>query len=493
MKVTASGGSLPLDLIAGWVGGEVIVHLMKETPAVQAVCTDSREAGPGTLMCAIRGERTDGHKYMETALEAGCRTFLCEQIPETLAVSDTPWAAVRVPDTVAALSPMAAGFRRDRLPHLLVVGVTGSVGKTTVKELCAAVLGRQLRTHRREGNFNSIIGLPLSVLEIDTACQAAVLEMGMSARGEIAALSRAVCPDVGIITNIGSSHLEHLGSREKIAWAKQEIIEGMRPGGSLLIPADEPLLSHLPDQGTDGRDISVYRVSANGSPASFAAERVHPEGNGMTFDLTWPDGAIWPKLRVPAMGRHMVYGATLAAAVGYLCGMSRENVAAGLVSYRPAAMRQTVHRIKGPHGGLTLLEDCYNAAPESMQAALEVLDLTASREQGRRLAVLGDMRELGERSVMLHREVGEACAHRGLDALVTVGALGAEIGRGAVASGMDPARVHILSADGTDFDPRTIANLIWELACGGDTVLLKASRAVRLERVCEVLEESAED
>lgn len=475
--------SIPLtaELIAEWVGGELILAGGGETQPIWSVCTDSREIESGGLFCAIRGERVDGHSYIPTAWTAGCACVLCEQVPEGL-----DGCYIRVEDTVAALSRLAAGVRDTYLSELSVTAVTGSVGKTTVKELCAAVLREQVPTFCREGNYNSVIGMPLCVLGIGTEYRAAVLEMGMSARGEISAMSRAARPTIAVITNVGSSHLAYLGTRENIARAKLEILDGMHPGGHLVLCGDEPLLlQELPPAYRDGTaGVTVHAVSAKDPSADFFLSDIRPTGEGTAFSLRLPSGAIWSDLYVPAHGVHMALDAAYAAAVGYLSGMGREAVARGLGGYRAAHLRQETRRV----GDVMLVLDCYNAAPESVRAALDTLaDLPAN---GRRLALLGDMRELGTDSDSLHRAVGEYVAAR-LDGLWTVGASGAQIAAGAADGGLPFVRA--FAAEGGKADSEevaaTIAAAIAEALRPGDVLLIKASRALRLETVAERLTE----
>ena len=487
MKVHISIGNVSMEQLCAWVGGELILHGLDHAPEITGICTDSREAGKGVMLCAIRGERTDGHIYLARAVGDGCDCLLCERIPEDLAGMNAPWAAVIVPDTVAALSRIAVGYREAHLPALATVGITGSVGKTSVKELCASVLSAGMPTYRREGNFNSVIGLPLSMLEIDPSYHRAVLEMGMSARGEISAMTGAVKPDIAVITNIGSSHLEHLGTRENIARAKLEILEGVCPGGWLLCPADEPLIDLvLPEKHRP--DVHVLRVSMTDPKADVYAYVRTTGVDGTVFDLclrSAPDTTVTlQQLFIPVPGSHMTYNAAVAAAVGLLAHLDAPAIAAGLAAYRPAALRQSVTEVSG----VTLIEDCYNAAPESMRAALDVLDTLASRNPtGRRVAVLGDMRELGANTAALHRGVGAYCAAKGVDVLITVGALGAEIAAGAADAGLPEVCIMRLGADGQLPEPDAAADLIGTMLRPGDTELFKASRALQLERVSSLV------
>lgn len=470
--------SVPQDpqTLAAWCGaclrGESRI-------AVTSACTDSREAEPGALFCAIRGERTDGHDYLTAAYAAGSRCFLCERIPADISAAFPDACFLQVANTVDALPRLASGFRAACLPEIRVVAVTGSVGKTTTKELCAAVLRADSPTFCREGNFNSVIGMPLSVLGIGTDMRTAVLEMGMSARGEISAMSQAVHPDLAVITNIGSSHLEHLGTRENITRAKLEIMDGMHTGGQLLFDGDEPLLrAEMPHRR---QDILVYSVSLTDPAADFLVTDIRPESDSTLFSLRLPTGTVWNNLRVPVLlSPPLVRDAAYAAGVGFLTGMSREAVMQGLSGYRPAAMRQTLRRA----GGITVLEDCYNAAPESVLAALDTLPLLAAQTGGRCMALLGDMKELGNDTVALHRAIGAACAGR-LNRLWTVGELGAEIAAGAREAGMQTVRA--LDPDGGGADAGATAEELLSGLAPGDVLLIKASRAMHLETVAEAV------
>ena len=481
MKITLHR---PLDLhtLTSMAGGKLTLRNISEEMTVTHVCTDSREADEGTLFCAIRGERVDGHSYMTKAAELGCTAFLCERVPD-----DAPAASyIVVEDTVAALSALALSRREDTMQALSVVAITGSVGKTPTKEMTAAVLEQGKRLFKKDGNYNSTIGLPLSFMEIEPDVECAVLEMGMSGRGEIASMTAAVRPNIAVVANIGSSHLEYLGTRENITRAKLEIASGLSEGGTLLINGDEPLLAHLgQDFGEDlpviPAGIRVLRVSLAGAPnADYTAKNLTVRDGGMSFDLATPDG-LWKNLWIPAVGEHLVWAAAFAAAVGQISGLSEGQVRTGLATYRPADMRQNTRKV----GGVTVIEDCYNAAPESMKAALNVLKLTAaSHPHARRIAVLGDMKELGENTVALHRGVGAACADKGVDLLITVGELGAEIARGAMEAGMSPDSIRVTGGKDTYGDT---AAYLKSILREGDHVLFKASRSMALETMVEAL------
>ena len=473
MKVTVKNpaSGMPLDFVAKATGGELILRGTATPPTVQYVCTDSREADGDTLFCAIRGERVDGHTYMANTQGLGCVAFLCERIPEGL---KPPFAAVVVADTVAALSELARAYREAYLSTLTPVAVTGSVGKTTTKECVAAVLSQGGELFKKEGNFNSVIGLPLSVLEIPETCESAVLEMGMSGFGEISAMTAAVHPHIAMITNVGHSHMEMLGSREGIARAKLEISESMVAGDILVINGDEPLLGDPVTAPLRARGVRVLRLSMQDQTADAYLHSIRPVEGGMTFDLR-VDGTLWRDLTIPSVGNHMVWAAGFAAVTGYCLGMTAEQVGRGLASYVPAAMRQNVYG----HQGMTVIEDCYNASPESMKAAFSVLRLTA---KSRMIAVLGDMKELGDASVALHRQTGEALVKLcGTDLrLITVGALGEEISRGAEQAGLPKDHISVCLEDKPY--PQAVASLKG-LCSAGDTLLFKASRSMGLEEI----------
>ena len=479
MKITLAT-PLTTTALTSMAGGRLTLTGQFD-PLITHICTDSREADAHTLFCAIRGERVDGHDYMAKAVELGCAAFLCERIPDGLPSESC--ACILVEDTVAALSALALSRREAEMQDLSIVAITGSVGKTTTKEMTAAVLSQGKTLFKKDGNYNSTIGLPLSFMEIPTDTACAVLEMGMSGRGEISAMTQAVRPNIAVVANIGSSHLEYLGTRENIARAKLEVAMGLSEGGTLLINGDEPLLAHLgQDFGEDlpviPEGIRVLRVSLAGAEnADYQAMNITSREDGMVFDLVTPDG-VWRDLYIPAIGQHFIWAASFAAAVGQLSGLHEGQVREGLASYRPAAMRQDIRRL----GGITLMVDCYNAAPESMKAALSALSLMAGNR--RRVAVLGDMKELGTDTVALHRGVGAYAAKSGIDLLITVGELGAEIAKGAMEAGMTPDSVRVTG--GADTYAAT-ADYLKSILREGDHVLFKASRSMALETMVEAL------
>ena len=468
MKIEIGTKSMRLSDVAAACGG----YLVGADRSLRFVCTDSREAEEGTLFVALHGERTDGHAYIMQVLQQGCSAVLCERFPSLPEMMDA--SAVVVPDTGRALCDMAEAYLADR--DLLRVAVTGSVGKTTTKEFLCTVLSQRFNTYKTEANYNSVIGMPMSALAIERTHEAAVLEMGMSARGEIAALSRVARPDVALITNVGSSHLEYLKTRENIALAKLEIVTGLREGGLLLLNGDEPLLRGISHPKYRIRTVAVH------SEGDYTVTDIdqHPDRWETVFSLRVPTGETVERLRIPAIGTHMVYDAAYAVAVGLEIGMSVEEIRTGLLNYQNEVLRQHLLTI----GDITLLADCYNAAPESMCEALHVLVSYANSRKGRAVAVLGDMRELGEGTRRMHEAVGAEAAHLGISSLLTLGELGVSIAEGAMGAGM--ADEHICMHRSTD-DLRDAAKWLWRELRPGDVVLLKASRAIAAERMVDAL------
>lgn len=453
--------TLDRTLTANWIAEATDASIIGSgDAAVTSVVTDSREVTHGALFVALRGEKSDGHAYIEKAALLGAACIIAERAPE--APINCPILLVR--DSMIAIGKLAEAYKA--LTNPLTVAVTGSVGKTTTKEFVAAVLSQHYATTKTQGNFNNQLGLPLTLLSLKEKDEALVVEMGMSAKGEIAYLSKLARPKIGMITCIGSSHIEHLGSREGIRDAKMEITEGMGQGSILLLNGDEPLLS-----GVQG---ALY-ISMKDRRADFYIDQLEQTENGAAFDLTY-GGTTYESIVIPVIGEHNVWDASYAFAVGLLCGMGEYEIRRGLMSFLNTGMRQNLYEANG----IWILEDCYNAAPESVKAALGVLGKTAQAKGGRKVAVLGDMRELGAYSEEGHRLVGDYAAQEKVDLLVTFGSAAAMIAQGAIANGMPEVAVWSFN----DLDhPEEVSAFLSGLLQKNDTVLFKASRAVRLERV----------
>ena len=471
MKIDVGMKQYSLSDVARSCGG----YLVGADRPIRAICTDSREAGEGVLFVALCGARTDGHQYIMQVLQGGCEAVLCEKFPALPEAMDV--SAVVVPDTLRALSDMASEYIRGL--ELLRVAVTGSVGKTTTKEFLCSVLGQRFKSYKTEANYNSTVGMPMSVMGITPLHEAAVFEMGMSARGEIAQLSRVVRPDVALITNVGSSHLEHLKTRENIALAKLEIITGLREGGLLLVNGDEPLLRGLSHPKFNIKTVAVH------TEGDYTVTDIcqSPKTWETVFDLRLPNKEMLSALRIPAIGTHMVYDAAYAAAIGLELGMSEDMIRRGLADYQNEKLRQHLISL----GDITILADCYNAAPESMCEALHVLTSYAKAKGGSAVAVLGDMRELGEATRRMHETVGAEAATLGVSRLMTLGELGVSIAEGAMGAGMPDE--HICMIRSLD-DLTEAARALWQMLRPGDVILLKASRAIAAERMIEALRQT---
>lgn len=431
---------------------------------ITSFTTDSRDATPGAAFIALKGRRLDGGDYVASAIAGGAVLAIARDAPAGL--SDF---VLRTDDPALALGKIAAAHKAKIAPR--TAGITGSAGKTTVKDMTYAVLSRKGKAGRSEGNHNNEIGLPLSLLTLTPECRTAVYELAMSARGEISYLTRIVRPDIAVITNIGNMHIEQLGSREAIRDAKMEIVEGLPRDGVLILNGDEPLLA-----GIEG---AVY-VARHNADAEWRIANVRAGENGTAFDLLPRHSDPIESIAIPVMGEHNVFNAALTYAVCRQMGFGEMDIRRGLLSYRPEALRQQVVERRGK----TLIEDCYNAGPESMSAALTVLSDMVAREGGRAVALLGDMRELGDFSRDFHRRLGEEAARRGVEVLFTVGDL-AEI----TAEAAQRAGVPIVESFAEDSSPAQVAEA---LACQlrvGDKVLIKASRALHLESIAELLEE----
>ena len=435
---------------------------------VEFVCTDSREVDGKTMFVVTVGERVDGHDYMLAAAKNGCRFFLCQRVPEELENSRYEYAAIVVDDSVKALAKIAEGYL-DTL-KMKKVAVTGSVGKTTTKEFIYAVLKDSFKTHKTKANHNSTIGMPMSMLEASNENNAAVIEMGMSGFGEIELMSNTAKPDIACITNIGSSHLELLGSRENICRAKLEIISGMS-GGTVILNGDEPLLENA-DVGENRRIF----VGVENKNCDVLAANLRYCDEGSVFDIVCGD-KIYSDVEISVIGKQFVYASLFAFAVGRELGMSAENIISGLKNFENADMRQNIYEV----GGITIIEDCYNASPESMRAAIDVLKTLSKSKKGSRMtALLGDMRELGENSKSFHREVGVYFGQKGGKILMTMGMLARDIAFGAHEGGLLEKNVYVT----TDYNNvERIGDTLLDILREGDILLVKASRAVGAERI----------
>ena len=406
---------------------------------------DSREAGPGLMFCALPGERADGHEYMRSALEKGAACCLATHVPEGVT------GPVILVDDVRSAMAKIAGACRDRL-DIPVVGITGSSGKTTAKEMCAAVLSQKYNTLKTEKNFNNELGVPLTLFRIGPEHGAAVVELGINHFGEMSRLGAMAKPDIAVYTLIGRSHLEALGDLDGVLRAKGELVEHMPPDGMLIVNGDdEKLAAWRParrkltfglGEGCDVRGVGFAPRGAEGSALTVLA------------------GERRIELFLPAYGRHLAYAALAAAAVGIELGLSDGQIAAGAADYAPVGRRARI--IETP--SLTVIDDCYNANPDSVKMAIA----SAGALGGRLVCILGDMLELGEQSEQMHREVGEAARAAGA-LLLTAGERSAAMGGEHFASKAE------------------LISVLPRLLKRGDRVLVKASHSMAFEEISDAL------
>lgn len=431
---------------------------------VKNVCTDSRRAKPGDVFFAIKGENFDGHAFVNDVAEKKVTAVVIEQtkVPKPL-----PGCAVlAVPDTIAALGGFAAAYRRDfTLP---VVCVCGSNGKTTTKELIASVLRQRYSTLWSEASFNNNIGVPLTLLRMERTHQAAVLEAGTNHPGELAPLLEMIRPNLGVLTNIGREHLEFFGDMAGVAREEGHLAEQLPPDGTLFVNGDNPWTPEIAGR-TRAR---VVRVGLGGKN-DWRAEKIRLDKSGVTFLAAAPDKEFCAEYRVPLLGRHQALNALFAMALGAQIGMTAAQIQHGLAECKPAKMRMQFWEA----GGIRVLDDAYNANADSMVAALETLrDLPL---QGRRVAVLGDMAELGAHSEAAHAEVGRRAAELQIGQLFAVGKMAPVMARAARDAGLS----RVIEFENVEAATKAVKNFLKS----GDLVLLKASRSSRLERIAETL------
>ena len=448
---------LTLKQIADWCGGKVSARF--EHLRVSRMQSDSRKVRSGDLFVALKGAKADGHDFAETAINHGAVAALVSRpISEKL-------PSIEVEDTLRAYGEIAAGYRK--LTGVKVVGITGSVGKTTTKEMTASILEAVYHTAKTEGNHNNNLGLPMTIMDMPENTEVAVLEMGMNHSGEMEYMSSIARPDLAIITNIGTMHIEHLGTREGILQAKLEIMRGMPDDGAGVFNGDEPLLWNIRAIGKHkkyyyGIENHACDVTATDIVELDDGVRFVVHGFGQQFELF-----------VPMLGRHAVYNALAATTVGLLLGVKPEQIQARFSSFHNTGMRQKIY-VKN---GVTIIEDCYNAGPESTEAALDVL--AGIKTDGRRIAVLGDMLELGNRSAAEHYRIGRLAVGKA-DLLLTYGEHSVRTLTGAITGGMNPKN--------TDhFDTHEdMAHMLKMRVSEGDVVLFKGSRGMRMEKVLQL-------
>jgi len=443
-----SVSSITVGEIAQAVSGRIL--LGDAGFEVNSVSTDSRTVEPSTLFVPIKGDRFDGHDFIDgVCKDAGCG-YVCSN------GKVNPGAAfvIEVDNTRKALLALAS-YYRDRF-DIRLIGLTGSVGKTTTKEFLASVVAQKYNTLSTKGNFNNDIGVPFTLFALNESTEVAVVEMGMSNFGEIEVLSLCAKPDIAVITNIGTSHIEFLKSREGILKAKSEIFEGLKSGGKAVLNGDDPYLWSLRDK----LGCKALYVGVENTECDFVAQNISCNENGCTFDCNGK------KYVINLAGVHNIYNALIAIAVGNLLDIGQEQVYNGLAAYRTDGIRQNIIRTNG----YKVINDCYNSSPQSVVAELDVL---SGIESERRIAVLGDMAELGDMAPELHAEVGEAVRSRA-DVLVCVGTMSAHM----IVGAGDTESYHFDTVE-------KAADFLKKFIRKGDAILVKASRCMKFEKISE--------
>jgi len=454
------------------VNGRLLGEFTDLDASVSLVETDSRSITPGSLFLPLAGERFDGHAYINAALEAGAAGCLTQRERESYLPGKF---YIKVDSTYRALRDLAVWYKaRFDVP---VVAVTGSVGKTTTKDMIAAVLSEKFCVLKTDGNKNNEIGLPLTLLRLERKHQIAVLELGINHPGEMEYLSGIAQPDLVCITNVGDSHIENFGCRENTLKEKLAVFNHAVPGCPAILNGDDPLL-----RGAEG-DIharwtgSVLWCGAGEGLDYRAGELESDWRSQVSCDVTTPKGTC--RMDIPALGEHMIYPTLMAAAVGERFGMTLEEIAAGVHNFAPTKMRMN---ILPRADDITILDDGYNANPQSMRAAIEVLD---GYTGDYKIAVLGDMFELGPMAQALHAGVGEFLGKSHVNCLVAVGTLSKAIYDAAITSQV-PECYH--------FDTKERAMLtLHDLVRPGTTILVKASRGMAFETITEYLKEITEE
>lgn len=451
---------MTLKTIASACGGTYTGPAENFEKQVSGIAIDSRKIGEGWLFAATVGERVDGHSFIESCYQAGALCCLGEKAP----VSENH-SYIQVPSTFQALKDIAE-FYRSTL-EIPVVGITGSVGKTSTKEMIASVLGVKFNTLKTAGNFNNEIGLPLTVFNIREDHEAAVLEMGISDFGEMHRLSKVARPNICVITNIGLCHLEFLGDRDGVLRAKSEIFDFAAEGAKAIVNGDDDKLQILKNR----EDLDCMTFGVNPSNDVFA-ENVENLGlDGLRCDISTPAGKFSAHIHIPGM--HMVYNALAGTCVGLACGLTLDEIQEGIEGAQTISGRNNIIHTEN----YTIMDDCYNANPVSMKASLDVL----ATALGRKVAILGDMGELGADEASLHYTVGEHAAKKQIDLLLCVGTLSEEIVKGA--KSVNPEMNAYLFASKEEL----LAKLP-ELLADKDSILIKASHFMQFEKIVAALQ-----
>ena len=457
--------NLTLENIARVCGGTYYGPADKLQEEVMSVITDSRKAEEGCLFVPIVGERVDAHKFIPQVMEAGALATLSERVLDN---ADFPYIAVE--SSLQAVKDIAEFYLKQL--QIPVVGITGSVGKTSTKEVIASVLNQKYHTLKTQGNFNNELGLPLTVFRLRDGDEIAVLEMGISDFGEMTRLAQIARPDTCVITNIGTCHLENLGDRNGVLKAKTEIFKFLRPEGHIVLNGDDDKLITVKEY----EKIKPVFFGMSNECQVYGDKIVSRGLKGMTCTIHLGDTAF--TVDIPMPGRHMVYNALAAAAAGQLLGLTPEEIRDGIAAVESVSGRS--HIVKLPDK--VLIDDCYNANPVSMEAAIDLL----LQADGRRVAVMGDMFELGEQEKEMHARVGKYAADKGVECIICAGKLARciyEGAREAAGERKDGPAAEIFYFE----DRESLLEGINQILKPGDTILIKASHGMGFEKVVEQL------
>lgn len=430
---------------------------------ITSVSTDTRTIKAGSVFVALKGANFDGHDYGKKACELGAEAVIAERPIEGV-------RCIIVDSTDRALLQLAAYYRRKfKIP---LVGITGSVGKTTTKDIIALAVSKKYNTLKTDGNHNNEIGLPLTLFGLESSTEVAVIEMGMSHSGEISRLSMCCEPTIAVITNIGHSHIENLGSQQGILKAKMEILDGADYDAPLILSMDDKLLAQI--EPHHGRKIIFYSLKKK--TADVYASDISIDGEGIGFTINYKEGSV--KARLNCLGEHNIKNALAAFCVGRALDIEPETIAEAISEFKPQGIRQNIRQVKG----MTFIVDCYNAAPDSVKAALSTLDQTPCPQGAKRVAVLSDMLELGKHARTLHKMTGEYVGASAADALYCFGSDAKYYIDGALKKGM--------SADNCRYyeDKQEMISALKKELKEGDVVLFKGSRGMKLEEAVDALE-----
>jgi UDP-N-acetylmuramoyl-tripeptide--D-alanyl-D-alanine ligase len=458
---------LRLDQIAEKTGGTILQG--SPSLVVRDFNIDSRQMEPGGLFFAIVAQR-DGHEYVLAAAEKGAAgAVISKPVPS----AGKDFALILVPDTLKALQTLAKSVLAERT--VKVIGITGSVGKTMTKEFAAALLSQKFHVLKSEGNYNNHLGLALSLLRIEPRHEAAVLEMGMSALGEIRTLTKIAPPDVAVITNISPVHLEFLKTMENIAAAKKEILDGTKENGHAVLNGDDPFVEKI---AQDWKGRKIYFGFSRG--CDIRVENIQKLGyNGFKFDLIYEKEKR--RIRFPFLSEVYIYSLLAALGVARAFSLPLEKIEGAIHSLRPYAQRGILLRLRK---NIIVIDDSYNSNPRALEAALRSFSTLPAR---RKVAVLGDMLELGDAAAHFHEEAGEQAKRTGWDILVTVGPLGRPMAEGARLAGMSPDRIFSFATSDE------AADHILSLLLEGDLVLIKGSRGIRTETIVEKMKDTLKE